>query len=171
MKQAYKDAVKKDSIDWSNIVMIIPAYNNNNVNEIVQAMCETWMRHIGAKADVVLVTDEDDTRASEEILPSPQDMEHMQATMHVRKSPAMKEGSKTRYKVIDGFNYALSDLFKDTEGEEIFLKIDTDSFVVPENLMDVIDKMRKETYPLPVEFGRGVCITDNTCYSQGGKMI
>ena len=176
MKRAYKDANSSNNIhqdvsnniDWSNVVIIIPTYNDKNNNELVQSSYSTWMRHIGDRSDVILVTDSDDVRTNEEILPSQDDMNNIQANIHVYRSDAKNEGRRTRYKVIDAFNHALS-LFEDDERKQIFLKIDTDSYVIPENIIDAIGNIQKGTYPLPAEFGRGLCLTPDTCYSHGGK--
>ena len=160
MKRAYKEASNTNNdIDWSNVVIIIPTYNSESANELLKSSYNTWMRYLG-NADVVLVTDDDDPRSDDEILPR----DSLQANMHVYRSSAIKEGRRTRYKVIDALDHVL-DVFND---KDIFMKIDTDSYILPHNLITVVNGIHKNTYPLPVELGRGVCITSETCYSHGG---
>lgn len=177
MKRAYKNASKlkqhlSNDISWSNVVVIIPTYNDEKTNGLVEAGLKTWMRHLGDGADIVLVTDDDDARTDDQILPPIDEGEgvnRMKSNIHIYRSNALKEGRRTRYKVMDAFNYVYTKFGAGNESQkQIFLKVDTDSYMIAENVLDAMVKIQKETYPLPVEFGRGVCLTVDTCYSHGG---
>ena len=56
-------------INWSNVVAIITTNNGEASNKILETIFKTWVPYLGDGADILLVTDEDDNRADDEILP------------------------------------------------------------------------------------------------------
>eukprot|EP01135_Chromosphaera_perkinsii_P011986 Nk52_evm1s2561 gene=Nk52_evmTU1s2561 len=112
---------KQRKINWSDIVIGIPTYQNVNQTRIVHAQLQTVFSHVqDAGLDLVIVTDQGDTRTDEEILTKPIS-EKMQKkiksisdsdsfafpSVHVYRSEAKQEGIHARFKVIDMFSYLL----------------------------------------------------------------
>merc|ERR1719362_2472957 len=101
------------------------------------------MRHLGDGADIVLVTDDDDARTDDQIVPpNDEGANRMKSRIHIYRSSAEKEGRRTRYKVIDAFNYTYTKF--DESQKQVFLKVDTDSYIIAENVLDVIVKIQRE---------------------------
>jgi len=152
----------KPPIDWSNIVFMIYIYSSSEQDRMVEAHFNTWLRHIGEGADVVYITDADDSRSVEEILPFAQSAT---ATFHLYKSPAPKEGKHLRFKVIDGFQHVAEKKFKFKKN--FFIKMDYDNYVVSDRLLAYLNSLHYQTYPKPVHFGRSNCY-NTICYTEGG---
>lgn len=146
-------------INWPDVLLMIFMYDNPKVDELISAHYETWLKRVGKGADIVFVTDITDKRSDDKILPLANTIE---ASSHVYKSSAMNEGKHLRYKVIDAFRY-VGENFRD---KKFFLKLDTDTFVVAENLLDYLKELYVKSYPKPAYFGYAVCPHFvNTCDS------
>lgn len=137
-------------VNWSDVVFMIFMYNDEKVDTLISAHYETWLKRLGKGADIVFVTDATDKRSEETILPLASSIE---ANSHVYKSLAVDEGKHLRYKVIDAFRH-VGETFKD---KKYFLKLDTDTFVVPGNLLEYLNELYYKTYPKPSYFGYAVC--------------
>jgi len=137
-------------VKWSDVVLMIFMYDNRKVDELISAHYETWLKRLGKGTDIVFVTDGSDKRSKKMILPLANSIE---ASSHVYKSSAMNEGKHLRFKVIDAFRY-VGESFKD---KKFFLKLDTDTFVVAENLLEYLNELYFKSYPKPAYFGYAVC--------------
>jgi len=149
-------------IGWSSIVFIMNIYDSLETNELLVAHFDTWLRHVGEGLDIVFIVDADDTRSFDEILPY---ANKTNATCHVYKSPAKKEGKRLRYKVIDGFRYVGDKKFGSSK--KYFFKMDTDTFVVPHYLLAYLNDLHEKTYPKPVQVGWGNHCQKFLCYADG----
>merc|ERR1712151_281888 len=85
-------------------------------------------------------------------------------------SSGIGEGALATKKMVDTIRAAY-EIYKDKKGKEIFLKLDPDTYMIPENLLKVMNKIHKATYPLPVDFGRVDCtkMRNGECYSLGAS--
>lgn len=169
METFYRVDSRKSSeikpIRWSDVVFMVFTYDSRKADELLGAQYQTWMKRVGKGADIVLITDGTDKRNYEEILPYWKDIE---ATSHLYRSPAVNEGKHLRFKVMDGFRH-VKELFK-MKPKKYFLKIDTDTFVVPDNLLHYLNEVEKKTYGNPVYYGYAVCKHDldpAVCYGAG----
>jgi len=152
----------ESSIDWSNIVFMIHIYNSYDADRIFKIHFNTWLKHVGRGADVLYITDYDDDRPVYEIFPP--EVNNIEATCHLHRSPARKDGNHLRFKVIDGFIYALEKKY--TFEKKYFLKMDSDNYFNAERLLAYLNNLHIETYPKPVHFGRANCFP--ICYTEGG---
>jgi len=146
----YKNTDTRKSMQLDNLVFIMFIHNDETVDELIKAHFETWIRRVGLQTDIVFVTDEDDPRSFKEVLP---DADKVRCNVSLYKSPAKKEGSHLRYKVADAFQH-LCKKYQNDNAKEYFVKIDTDTYVLPVALMDLINKIDKATNPQPALFGR-----------------
>jgi len=135
-------------VDWSSTVFIIFIYDDRKIDNLIKAHFKTWLKHLGEGADVVYITDIDDMRTLNEILP---EADKIKATCHLYKSGAEKEGKRLRFKVIDGFRH-VAEKFSSTK--KYFFKMDSDTYLVTEHLLAYLNDLHKRTYPKPVLFGR-----------------
>merc|ERR1711862_307623 len=62
---------------------------------------------------------------------------------------------------------ATNEIFKNRGEKRYFIKIDTDTFPIPENLLSYVNKVDFSTRNKPVLFGKGVCSPQNMCYGAG----
>lgn len=147
------------SIHWSNIVIIIFIHNSPDVDVLIRAHFDTWLKHVEEGVDVFYVTDADDDRSFNEILPN---AVSTKANLHIYKSPAEKDGNRLRFKVIDGFRHVGEQKLDD---KKYFIKMDSDSYFVPENLLAYLNDLHGRTYPAPVHFGKQNCACG--CYTEG----
>jgi len=129
---------------------MIFTYNDEKADELMSGHYETWLKRVGEGADIVFVTDGDDSRKDEDILPL---ASSIKAKSHVYRSGGKNEGKHLRFKVIDAFRY-VGETFKN---KKFFLKLDTDTFVVANNLIDYLNDLYHKSYPRPVYFGYAVC--------------
>ena len=106
------------NVQWSDVVLMIFMYNDEKIDKLIEGHFETWLRRVGEGADIVFITDSDDVRSDNSILPL---AKSITATSHVYRSSAANEGKHLRYKVIDAFRY-VGETFKD---KKFFLKLDT----------------------------------------------
>jgi len=149
-------------IGWSNIVFIINIYDSLETNELLGAHFDTWLRHVGEGLDIVFITDSDDVRSINEILPY---TNKTNATCHVYKSSAKNEKKRLRYKIIDGFRHVGEEKFDSSK--KYFFKMDTDTFVVPHYLLAYVNDLHEKTYPKPVQVGFGNHCRRFLCYADG----
>jgi len=126
--------------------------DKSSENNLIQAHFKTWLMHVGKGADIVYITDIDDARTLHEILP---DEGNVNATCHIYKSPAQKEGKFLRFKVIDGFQHVLAKKFNSTK--KYFFKMDSDTYLMPDNLLAYVNDLHEMTYPKPVLFSNTRC--------------
>lgn len=159
----YKSPERRKRLNLDNIVFIMFIHNNELETKLLKAHCDTWIRRLGFNTDIIFVTDEDDQRSFEEIFPY---IDKVRSNLSVYKSPAKKEGSRLRYKVADAFQY-VSKKYENDETKEYFMKIDTDTYVLPVALMDLIREIDEATNPQPVLFGKQRCSYPEFCYSAG----
>ena len=116
-------------ISWSDAVIYILTFNSKQPNRLLQAQFDTWIKLVDDEGlDIVVVTDEDDERSYEDVLP---DADKVKPRIHLYKSPARKEGSLTRAKTVDTMGY----LYDHFPQKKYYLKVDCDTFVIPENLL------------------------------------
>lgn len=169
MKAIYKEDFfeqrKVSKITWKNVVVVILTYNDYESNKLVQAQFDTWIEKVGTGLDIVFVSDVDDVRHDDEIIPHKKDK--MMPNIHLYRSNAKKEGKLARSKVMDAFLYVYKK-FHSNNDKKFFLKLDPDSFVLPENLINFLDDLHSKTQNSPVDFGKGLCNNDYFCYSEGG---
>ena len=151
-------------VNWSNVVALFPISNEDKSNELVQAIFKTWVTRVGEGAHILLVTDRDDDRKDEEILP-PEVKNGIKANVHICRVGTRKEGK--RYKIIHSLTHAFQ-IFGQNKQKQIYLKVDPDSYVITENMLDAMNEIQMETYPTPVEFGKVTC--RDICYSTLGKL-
>ena len=133
-------------LNWDNIVVIIMTYNDETDSNILKKNFNSWIKRIQEKnLDIIVVTDHNDERTYEEILPY---AGLVSPAIHLHRSNAINEGKKARSKTIDSLSYAY-EKFQDDVHKHIFLKIDPDTFVLPEILLKHLKKVHEITYPLP----------------------
>jgi len=150
-------------IDWSNVVIIMIIHNSPQVDSLIRAHFNTWLKQTDEGLDVVFVTDIDDTRSTAEILPY---ANNVLATTHLYKSPAPPEGKHIRFKVRDAFRQ-IATMFKDNYQKKYFIKMDVDTFLLAEHLLNYMKKINEFTYGRPLLFGKGVCSPEKLCYAGG----
>jgi len=154
--------ISSSTVDWSDILLMIFVYDSPETNKLIEAHLKTWLRHVGKGADIVFITDAVDTRKFEEILPAKDDIE---ATLHVYRSPAKDDGKHLKFKVIDGLRYAGQIEF--LHPKKYFFKVDSDTYVIPQNMLTYLNEIHKQTYPRPVQIGWASCSPVTFCYSAG----
>lgn len=166
VKNIYKTEERKDSgaskIGWSDVVIVMLIYDRYSVNELIQANFGTWMKRTGAGLDIVFVTDANDGRTANEILPNAGNIE---ANVHICRSKKMQDGKRARAKVMDALFYVY-DKFKDSD-KKMFLKLDPDAYIRSERLLQAMNKVYAIAGDKPVDFGYALCQTES-CYSEGG---
>ena len=153
------------SINWSNLVVMMLTYDNPEANFLIQAQLDTWIKKAGEGLDIVFVTDVDDKRSDNEVVSYNKDL--IKANIHVYRSNALKEGKRARSKVVDGF-FHVERMFVNDANKKFYLKIDPDSYVLPEQLLFFIDRLNSQTHPYPVDFGNSICNNGVYCYTEGG---
>ena len=163
-KQSTQDKSNdKNKVGWENLVFIVLTHNDPNANSLIQAQFETWMKRAGIGFDIVIVTDIDDPRSDQEILPK--DCER--ANIDIYRSDTPKEGRKGRSKVLDGFFY-VQRKYQNNPKKLYFMKVDPDNYILPYTLLKFLQNLHERTYPQPVDFGKSNCNNDFVCYTQGG---
>jgi len=150
-------------VDWSNIVIFMMIYKNTQVDELIEWHYKTWLQHTGEGIDIVFITDDSDTRSFDEILPH---ANLIKGKSHLYKSLSEDDGKKLRFKVIDSLAF-LSYEFGNDDNKKYFIKMDSDTYILPENLLKFINKLHLTTKLLPVQFGKAVCARENMCYAGG----
>jgi len=157
-----QNKIPASSISWKDIVFMIFIYDDPATNKLIQAHLNTWITHVGKGADIVFISDSDDTRAINEIIPA---SDKVDATLHVYKSPARNDGKHLKFKVIDGLRYVerVEFFFK----KKFYFKMDADTYVIPENMLKHLNEVHKQTFPLPVHIGWASCAPQTFCYSAG----
>lgn len=158
-----RETMSEEKLSWRNMVFVILTYNDPNANMLIRAQFDTWIQRVGEGADIFVVTDHDDERMYEEIIPS---STQIKANVHLYKSKAPKEGKKARSKVIDAF-YHVYETFISDEEKKFFVKIDPDTYVIAERYIEHLSEINQITSPLPVDIGSCLCNTP-VCYSIGG---
>lgn len=151
-------------LNWSNLVIVILTYNSIQPNRLVKAHFNTWIKRAGEGLDIVFVTDDDDERTYDKILP---DADKVKPSVHLYKSNAKKEGNLAREKVIDSLIHVYQK-FENDNRKHLFIKIDTDTFLIAENIIKSLNELYQITHPLPVDFGWSFCFSEISCYTQGG---
>ena len=119
VKTFYESSEERKKMQLDNIVFIMFIHNDKSVDELIKAHFDTWIRRLGIETDIIFVTDEDNERSFEEILP---DADKVRSNLSIYKSPAKKEGRRLRYKVADSFQY-VSKKYENDETKEYFIKI------------------------------------------------
>jgi len=151
-------------VDWSNIVIMITIYQSNECDQLIKAHFGTWMKQADEGLDVVFVTDESDERSMDEILP---DLNNVSPKSHLFKSAAKSEGKHLRFKMIDSLK-EMENLFGNDSRKKYLIKMDTDTFLLPENLLSYVQKIESSTSGQPVLFGNCVGHFYKWCYAPGG---
>lgn len=162
-RQKFMRDSRNFQLDWSNIVILMIMHESPEVDSLIRGHFETWLKHTGEGLDIVFITDESDSRSPEEIIPN---ASSFLGKTHVYKSPAEFDDKHIRFKVIDSFR-ATNEIFKNRGEKRYFIKIDTDTFPIPENLLSYVNKVDFSTRNKPVLFGKGVCSPQNMCYGAG----
>ena len=154
------------NFNWSNVVVLILTYNDPSENKLIQKHFDSWIKHMPKGLDIIFVTDNTDPRNFTEALP---DANNVPATIHLYHSSGSRgEGSLARKKALDAFKLA-HEKYKDKKEKQIFLKLDPDTYVIPQNLLKTIKYTYKMTYPLPLHFGRVDCTKIGDCFSLGAS--
>jgi len=160
-----KIVVPPTHLTWGNVVIIMMTFNDPKESSMVQRHFDVWISRMPKELDIVFVTDDDDLRSYEEILPNAC---NVKPTIHLHKSLQKNEGAKARSKTIDSFSYAY-ERFKNIDSKQIFLKVDPDTFLITENLLEKIKEVYEKTFPLPLEFGRVDCTRHGNCFTLGAS--
>ena len=121
------------------------------------------MRETGDGLDILFVFDENDERPNENLSP---DASEIKPTVHIYGSSAMTTDKKVRNKAIDAMTYA-NKKFGIKGDKYFYIKMDPDSFLVPDNFLFFMNELYHTTYPKPVDFGRPACFKPSFCHSQG----
>ena len=158
-----KSNVPVKAANWSNFVIIMLIHNSAEVDKLLDAHFNTWIKHVNGLLDIVFVADINDQRSYDQILPR---CKEVTANCHLYKSAAKDDGKHIRFKVLDSFRYA-EDAFKDNSEKQYFLKMDTDTFLIPQTLLDYTNKLHFETIANPLQYGWGCCYTEELCYTAG----
>jgi len=168
MKQIYPGQTGTNPfarLDWYRVVVLIMTYESESETKLLGNHFNSWIRKMPKGFDIVVVTDISDRRTYEEILP---DANKVTCTVNLYKTLAKNEGHQAREKTIDSLRY-IFEKYHNTH-KEMFLKIDPDTYVVPENLLKITQEVYRETYPLPVDFGRVDCLVGgSSCFSLGAS--
>lgn len=151
-----------DTLRWSDIVIFIIIHNDVNVDRLIKAQFNTWMKHAEAGLDVVFITDKDDPRSFDEILP---DAEGVAPNFSVYKSPAKFDGKHIRFKVIDAFRKVV-DLYEHSN-KKFFFKMDVDTYLVSENFLSYVSRLNNESQGIPVHVGKLMCRHEEICHAAG----
>merc|ERR1711862_82813 len=151
------------NVDWSNVVILMIMHESASVDSLITGHFETWLKHTGEGLDIVFITDDTDKRSDEDIIP---DASNFLGKTHIYRSPAQFDDKHIRFKVIDSFRQ-VEEMFKDDEEKKYFIKIDTDTFPIAENLLSYLNKLDGPTEEQPVLFGKGVCSPKDLCYAAG----
>lgn len=155
----------KNKVKWENLVFMMLTHNDPEANSLIHAQFETWVKRVGNGVDIVIVTDIDDPRSDQEILPSNYNMSWINVDIYRSDTP--NEGRKGRSKVIDGFLY-VHKKYKNNAQKSYIMKVDPDNYLLPHALLKFLKTLYERTYPQPVDFGKSNCNNDFVCYSQGG---
>jgi len=158
-----KRNVATKSVDWSNFVIIMLIHNDEEVDKLLDAHFNTWMKHVNGPLDIVFVSDVDDKRSYEQILPR---CKEVTINCHLYKSAAKDDGKHIRYKVLDSLRYA-ENAFKYKTEKQYYLKMDTDTFIIPQTLLDYTNSLHSQTIENPLHYGWGCCYTKDLCYTAG----
>merc|ERR1719410_479508 len=59
----------KHDIEWSDIIFIMNIFDSERIDEFIKAHFDTWLKHVGKGATIVFLSNDDDKRTKEEILP------------------------------------------------------------------------------------------------------
>jgi len=166
------DEFPTTKVTWSNVVIYVLTFNSELPNRLLEAHFNTWIKSIDDEGlDIVIVTDSDDKRSYDEIVP---DARSVKPKIHVHKSPAEKEGTLTRAKVVDSMSHIYDKFIKEPNpktDKQYFLKVDSDTVLLQENLIPHLQKVYNITHPLPVDFGKVNCFAKEVadiCYTTGG---
>lgn len=162
-RQRFMRDVRNSKVEWSNIVILMIMHESPEVDSLITGHFETWLKHTGEGLDVVFITDETDKRPAENIIP---DATSYLGKTHVYKSPAKFDDKHIKFKVIDSFRQT-EQMFKENNEKKYFIKIDTDTFPIAENLLAYLNKLDGPTRDQPVLFGKGVCSPKDLCYAAG----
>lgn len=159
---------KNKQLGWSEIVIIITMYQNDMQDKLIRKSFSTWLKQVGRGAHIVFVTDASDTRSMQEIFSGFD--KKTQATVRLFKSSAKNEGYRLRYKIIDSLRM-ISENYNDNNdtNKKFFIKIDTDTFVMPEHLLSFLQRVTDVVQNDPVLVGKAVCSSKDFCYV-GGAM-
>lgn len=155
-------------INWIDVVITILIVNDEIQSDLLSAHFQTWMRREGKGLDVVLVTDTDDPRADNEIVPAP---EAVLPRVHLYRSPARKEGKHARFKVIDSLRFT-REKFESTK--TYFLKMDPDAVLMAQNLLGFLQQLNLVVGQNdPAFFGLAMChdINAGICHAGGALYV
>ena len=141
--------------------------NDEHADALIKAHFETWLNHVGEGLDLWLITDEDDYRTLEDIIPVTR---NDKVNYFLYRSKSKKDGRRIRFKVIDSFR-KINDIYVTDKTKMFFYKMDTDTYVIPENLLSYADKLNKEAQNLPMHVGRLMCIHKDICHATGGLQV
>lgn len=155
--------IEPETIGWSNVVFYMIIHNDPSVDVLINAHFTTWLKHIG-DADLVFVTDLDDPRTLEQIVPDSSD--EVDAKLHLYKSPAVNEGKHIRFKVMDAIRH-VTETYANDDTKKYFFKMDADTYVLGPNLLEYVQKLHNEAYGLPIHFGKLMCGHRHMCHSGG----
>ena len=154
---------------WDNVVILMLIHNNDDVTNLLQSHFDTWISSMPKELDILFVTDKSDNRTYHQIFPN---AKNVLPTIHLYKSAAANnDGKKVKLKMIDSLKYIYAK-FKNWNKKLQIVKIDTDTFIIPENLIKTLQDIHNKTYPYPTNFGRIDCQTYygyNRCYTVGGS--
>lgn len=156
-------AKKPETIDWSNLVFYMIIHNDPSVDLLINAHFTTWLQHIG-DADLVFITDLDDPRSLEQIVP--EISQDLVVRLHLYKSPAINEGKHIRFKVMDAIRH-VSETYAQDDSKKYFFKMDADAYVLGHNLLDYVNKLHNVAYGMPIHFGKVMCGHEHMCHTGG----
>lgn len=152
-----------ETINWSNIVFYMIIHNDPSVDILINAHFTTWLKHIG-DAELVFITDSDDPRSLEQIVP--QVSEELDVKLSLYKSPAIHEGKHIRFKVMDAIRH-VSEFYAEDDSKKYFFKMDSDTYVLGHNLLEYVNKLHNAAYGMPIHFGRLMCGHQHMCHTGG----
>jgi len=152
-------------LSWSNVVIVVLFYDYILDTNLVGEHFNSWINDMDEGLDIVFVVDKDDKRSDEEILPF---RDNAKPSIHLhRSSVQVKDGKAVKYKMIDAL-WFVEKKFGKNENKHFYLKLDPDTFLIPEKLMNFMSELFMATHPQPVDFGRSACFMTDMCFSQGG---
>jgi len=162
------DTIKIPDFSWSNVIILMLIYDNDDVSALIQSHFDTWISRMPKDLDLLFVSDVRDTRKFYDIFPS---ASKVRPRIHLHKSAYANEKQKAKKKTIDALNF-IYNKFKRWNKKLTVLNIDPDTFVIHENLLTTMQNVHKSTYPYPVDFGRVDCrdyYGFNGCFTLGGS--
>lgn len=152
-----------DEIEWKNVVIFMIIGNNEQNDRLIKAHFDTWLNHVGDGLEFWFVTDSDDERSLEDIIP---EKRNNKIKYRLHRSNSENDGKHIRFKVIDSFRH-LNKVYLKDRSKTFFYKMDTDTYLLPENLLSYTNKLNNEAQGLPVHVGRLMCVHKNVCHASG----